>query len=99
VSSDGDAPDARPIVVREGDRLCVIVDLALRDKKGRRVTGAKVDVDAPESAVDVKPPVETANAFTVEVRVPATVRSLKLLGTSEGGATWSTTIATDLDGR
>jgi hypothetical protein len=98
-TQEGDAPKVHAIVVREADHLVVIVDVGVRDAKGRQVADTKVDVDAPGPAVKVSPPVRGEDLITFEVRVPAATRSIKVLGSSDGGARWSATIATDLDAR
>jgi hypothetical protein len=95
---DGITPEMNAIVTREGDHLVVIVDVAPTDAQGRKVEKVAIEADAPE-AVRASPEVRSADRVTVEARVPAGTRSVRVAGASEGGATWSATIRTDLAAR
>jgi hypothetical protein len=96
---DGITPEMSAIVTREGDHLVVIVDVAPTDAQGRKVEKVAIEADGPEVAVRASPESRSADRVTVEARVPAGTRSVRVAGASEGGATWSATIRTDLAAR
>jgi hypothetical protein len=93
---EGDAPESHAILAREGDHLAVIVDLAPRDRRGRNVAKASLVVEAPPAAVRVSEPVRTEEGLTLEARIPDGTPSVKIVGTSDGGAEWSIVIRTSL---
>ena len=98
-AGDGITPETHAIVAREGDHLIVIVDVAARDAKGQKVE--KASLEGIDSKAVSRPAASAGSdaGISIEVRVPASTKSVKLVGSSEGGATWSKTIPTDLDGR
>jgi hypothetical protein len=95
----GDAPATHAIVAREGDHVAVIVDVAAADARGRKVAAASFEVEAPAGAIRASPPVRSDDGLTLEVRIPDGTPSVKLVGSSEGGASWSTVIRTSLGPR
>jgi hypothetical protein len=97
--ADTDAPDVHAIVAREGDHLVLIADVAAIDRRGREVsiTGTVPEPDSP--AAKASPAIRHEDQLTVEVRIPAATKSVRLTGSLRGGPTWSTTISTDLDAR
>jgi len=94
--TEGDAPESKAIVVREGDHLAVIVDLAAKDRRGRNVAKVSLEVDAPAAGVHVSEPERTEDKITLEARIPDGTPSVKIVGTSDGGAEWSIVIRTSL---
>jgi hypothetical protein len=94
---EGDAPESHAIVAREGDHLVVIVDLAATDRRGRKVAKASFDPAAP-AAIRISEPVRTEEGLTLEARIPDGTKSVKIVGTSDGGAEWSIVVRTSLGG-
>lgn len=98
-AGDGITPETNAIVAREGDHLVVIVDVAARDAQGRKVEKASLEANGPSPALRASPAILSDSGLTVEARVPAATKAVKLVGSSEGGATWSKLIPTDLGAR
>jgi hypothetical protein len=98
-AGDGITPETNAIVAREGDHLVVIVDVAALDARGHKVEKASLEAADPSGAVRGNAAVSSGSGLTLEARVPAATKSVKLVGSSEGGASWSKLIPTDLGAR
>jgi hypothetical protein len=93
-AGDQAAPQTSAVVVREGDHLLVIVDVAPRDGRGRKVATAVLEAGGPATRAQAG---KGAGPLALEARVPAGTNEVRISGTSEDGAAWSAVVSTKLE--